>query len=88
MEVAAAGAADQAEPVEAEEEEEQDEEEALVAKLLRSPTAPTAAERAGHAPCHLPYRFWCDECVAGRRDNPPHRAVECEENSVPEVMMD
>ena len=87
MEVAAAGAADQAQPVEAEE-EEQDEEEALVAKLPRSPTAPTAAERAAHAPCHLPYRSWCDECVAGRRDNPPHRAVECEENSVPEVMMD
>ena len=33
---------------------ELDEEEALVAKPLRSPTAPTAAERAAHAPNHLP----------------------------------
>ena len=80
-------AADQAEPVEADEEEEEVEE-ALVAKPLRSPTAPTAAERAAHAPHHLPYRSWCDECVAGRRDNPAHRAVEYKENSVYEVMMD
>ena len=26
--------------------------------------------------------------MAGRRDDPLHRTVECEENSVPEVMMD
>ena len=83
---AEADAADQTEPVEADEEEEV--EEALVAKLLRSPTAPTAAERAAHAPTHLPYRSWCDECVAGRRDNPAHRHVEHQENSVHEVMMD
>ena len=70
-EVTEAEAIDQAEPVEADEEEEV--EEALVAKLFRSPTAPTAAERAAHAPTHLPYRSWCDECVAGRRDNPAHR---------------
>ena len=63
-------------------------EEGLVAKLLRSPAAPTAAERAAHAPHHLPYRSWCDECVAGRRDNPAHRPVECKDNSVHEVMMD
>ena len=54
-EVAAAEAVDQAEPVDADEEEEEVEE-ALVAKLLRSPTAPKAAERAAHAPTHLPYR--------------------------------
>ena len=88
MEVTAAAAADQAEPVEADEEEEEEVEEALVAKLLRSPTVPTAAERAAHAPHHLPYRTWCDECVAGRRDNPAHRAVEYKENSVYEVLTD
>ena len=87
VEVAEAATADQAETVEADEEEEKAEE-ALVAKPLRSPTAPTAAERAAHEPTHLPYRSWCDDCVAGRRDNPPHRTVECEENSIPEVMMD
>ena len=44
--------------------EEEEEEEALTAKPLRSPTAPTAAERAAHEPTHLPYRSWCDVCVA------------------------
>ena len=72
----------------AEANEEEDVEEALVAKPLRSPTAPTAAERAAHAPTHLPYRSWCDECVAGRRDNPAHKPIDCQENSVHEVMMD
>ena len=68
--------------------EEEDVEEALVAKPLRSPTAPTAAGRAAHAPTHLPYRSWCDECVAGRRDNPAHKPVDCQDNAVREVMMD
>ena len=92
MEVAAALAIEPLSQDSAREEEEADEleetEEALVAKPLRSPTAPTTAERAAHASTHLPYRSWCEECVAGRRDNPPHRAIECAENSVPEVMMD
>ena len=44
----------QLDPAEANEEEE-DVEDALVAKPLRSPMAPTAAERAAHAPTHLPY---------------------------------
>ena len=86
-EVAAADETDQEAPMEADE-EELNEEEAFVAKPLRSPTAPTAAERAAHAPNHLPYRSWCEHCVAGRRDNPPHKAVECGDNSVPEVIMD
>ena len=68
--------------------EEEEEEEALTAKPLRSPTAPTAAERAAHEPTHLPYRSWCDVCVAGRRDNPAHRSVEHDDNAVHEVMMD
>ena len=68
-------AATQLDSAEANEEEEEDVEEALVAKPLRSPSAPTAAERAAHASTHLPYRSWCDECVAGRRDNPAHKAI-------------
>ena len=72
----------------AEANEEEDVEEALVAKPLRSPMAPAAAERAAHAPTHLPYRSWCDECVAGRRDNPAHKPVDCQDNAVREVMMD
>ena len=87
VEVAEAATADQAEPVEADEGEKVAEE-ALVAKPLRSPTAPTPAERAAHELTHLPYRSWCDDCVAGRRDNPPHHAVKYKENNVAEVMLD
>ena len=36
----------------------------------------------------MPFRSWCAECVAGRRDNPPHRHVQQEENAVPEILMD
>ena len=86
MEVAAALAIEPLSQDSAREEEEADEleetEEALVAKPLRSPTAPTTAERAAHASTHLPYRSWCEECVAGRRDNPPHRAIECAQKIV------
>ena len=72
----AAEATAQLDPAEANEEEEEVEE-ALAANHLRSPMAPTAAERAAHAPTHLPYRSWCDECVAGRRDNPAHQPIDC-----------
>ena len=80
---AAAETTAQLDPAEANEEEE-DVEEALAATRLRSPIAPTAAERAAHAPTHLPYRSWCVECVAGRRDNPAHRPIDCQENSAHE----
>ena len=65
-----------------------DHEEAVTAKPLRDPSAPTAAERAAHEATHLPFRSWCAECVAGRRDNPPHRQVSHADNAVPEILMD
>ena len=48
----------------------------------------TAAERAAHPTTHLPYRSWCDECVACRRDSPLHHALDYSKDHVPEVMMD
>ena len=47
-------------------------EEARAARPARDPGAPTQAERDAHASTHLPFRSWCDECVHGRRDAPPH----------------
>ena len=67
--------------------EEHPAEEARAARPARDPRQPTAAERAAHEATHLPFRVWCAECVAGRRDNPPHRASK-EAPSVPEVGMD
>jgi hypothetical protein len=71
--------------------DEVEEEEANVARPLRDPRAPSAAERAAHAATHLPFRSWCAECVAGRRDNPAHRRINNEEDEkggVPEIAMD
>ncbi len=47
-------------------------EEARAARPSRDPGAPTQAQRDAHAATHLPFRSWCDECVQGRRDAPPH----------------
>ena len=53
-------------------------EEARRAKKARDPGAPTRAEVEEHAATHLPFRIWCEECVAGRRDTP--RTSECPAN--------
>jgi hypothetical protein len=63
-------------------------EEALAAKPARDPLAPSQAERDAHEATHLPFRSWCEECVCGRRDNPPHTRRAPEERMVPEVLMD
>ena len=55
---------------ESEELEEDQVEEAMVATPSRSPYAPTNQEREQHETTHLPYRSWCEVCVAGRRDHP------------------
>ena len=68
--------------------EEQEVEEAKPAKLLRDPAAPTQQEIDAHEATHLPYRSWCAVCVAGRRDNAPHKPMADEDRSVPEVGMD
>ena len=46
-------------------------EEARRAKKARDPGAPSRAEVEEHGATHLPFHLWCEECVAGRRDNPP-----------------
>ena len=71
-----------------EENEEEQVEEAKVARPAKDPKAPTKAEKDAHEATHLPFRSWCAECVAGRRDNPPHYKRPEEEHQVPEVMMD
>ena len=50
-------------------------EEARRAKKARDPGAPSRAEVEAHEATHLPFRIWCEECVAGRRDNPAHLRV-------------
>ena len=35
-------------------------------KIAVSPIRPSAADVAEHRVCHMPYRNWCPQCVAGR----------------------
>ena len=63
-------------------------EEARASRPARDPGAPTAAMREAHAATHLPFRIWCEECVAGRKDNPAHVAKKEDENALPEVALD
>ena len=63
-------------------------EEARAARPARDPGAPTQAMRDAHAATHLPFRSWCDECVQGRRDAPPHCRTRRGEGEVPEVAFD
>ena len=66
-------------------------EDAVVPPPAPSPCSPTRAEREAHEATHLPYRSWCEECVRGRANNPPHRrrapGAE-EEHRLPEVHLD
>ncbi len=70
------------------EEGEHPSEEARAARPARDPGAPTQAERDAHSTTHLPFRSWCDECVQGRRDAPPHCRTKRGAGEVPEVSFD
>jgi hypothetical protein len=63
-------------------------EEARAARPSRDPGAPTQAQRDAHAATHLPFRSWCDECVQGRRDAPPHCRQKRSAGEIPEVAFD
>jgi len=63
-------------------------EEARAARPSRDPGAPTQAMRDAHASTHLPFRSWCDECVQGRRDAPPHCRQKRSAGEIPEVAFD
>ena len=52
-----------------------DEDSVVRPQLFPSPKAPSAAEVELHNATHLPYRNWCPCCVAGRRNNTPHREL-------------
>ncbi len=71
-----------------EEDPEHPAEEARAARPSRDPGAPTQADRDAHAATHLPFRSWCDECVQGRRDAPPHFRQKRVAGEVPEVAFD
>jgi hypothetical protein len=62
--------------------------EARAARMARDPGAPTQAMRDAHAATHLPFRSWCEACVHGRQDAPPHCRQKRVAGEVPEVAFD
>jgi hypothetical protein len=70
------------------EEPEHPAEEARAARPSRDPGAPTQADRDAHAATHLPFRSWCEACVHGRQDAPPHCRQKRVAGEVPEVAFD
>ncbi len=76
------------EPAAGEQEDEHPAEEARAARPARDPGAPTQAERDAHNTTHLPFRSWCDECVQGRKDAPPHCRTKRGPGEIPEVSFD
>lgn len=59
------------------------------ARRMRPERPPTANEVRAHRVSHLPIRDRCDERVAGRGRDWPHRSKTCHENlAMPEVLMD
>ena len=63
-------------------------EEARAARPSRDPGAPTQADRDAHAATHLPFRSWCEACVHGRQDAPPHFRQKRVAGEIPEVAFD
>ena len=61
------------------------------ARRVSRPNQPTTEEILQHEITHIPYRSWCQHCVRGKCNNPPHRRVKegrKEEKGVPTVSMD
>ena len=74
-----------------EEERPEQAEDAVVPRPAPSPCTPSRAEHEAHEATHLPFRSWCEVCVQGRLDNPPHRRLPAEvreERRLPEVHLD
>ena len=49
---------------------------------------PTEREMVEHRKTHLPYRSWCEECVAGKGRDDPQRRQELEDDAKPILELD
>ena len=58
-------------------------------KCFPTPRAPSQREIDEHNLTHANYRSWCPHCVAGRRNNSPHKAMDkSEARTVPCLHVD
>ena len=70
--------------------EEHVSEEAQAPEVLRDPGAPTLREQEEHNTTHLPFRSWCQHCVAGKAQDRPHKTKKGAQmdKQLPEVVFD
>ena len=57
-------------------------------KTVQGVKTPTKLEIELHEKTHLPFRTWCKSCVKGRGQASPHRRVERDDPTAPEVHID
>ena len=65
-----------------------EEEEATIPVAQRIPEEPTAEERLQHMLTHIPYRQWCQHCVAGKAKGGRHEKSSKYTREVPTVVLD
>ena len=58
------------------------------ARAVAVPTLPSAADVALHNLTHLPYRSWCQWCVAGCKNNTPHLTQPTFSRDIPLLVAD
>jgi ribosome-binding protein aMBF1 (putative translation factor) len=63
-------------------------EEVRKAQAMRDPGSPTTQEVEEHNITHLPFRGWCPACVAGKARDRPHRKVDHQSDSLPQIVFD
>ena len=52
-------------------------------KLSKTPESPSQEEIDAHMMTHLPFKRWCEICVACRKNNLAHKATNEEERKIP-----
>ena len=64
------------------------EEEGLIPKLKKIVTKPTPEEVERHMVKHIPFREWCQNCVAGKSKTDPHLKGGKDEKAIPKISLD
>ena len=85
---ALAGAASEDQAPRAGEDPDLEDDEGQPVRLPSRPVGPSAADRALHSTTHLPFRSWCEECVAGQvSPDSPHKQ-QFEKSEMTTLMLD
>ena len=71
-----------------EEQEQPEHEEGARPRMKAQPVKPSDEEVRRHMATHVPYRSWCQHCIAGKSGDDPHRRGHKPEGAIPVVSID